>query len=272
MVSTLESLGVRSINACVGAAEPFEAFTRRCAKIIRAVVHIDVEDVQFVLFHRAMQSIYRIAKSHSAVAGLSESDRVSRSTRPAFAVLHDRLKRTISVRQSLVSKHAAAGHLSGDSFPKIRISLSQASAPSSCVSFRYDVPLPTYKGVRMDPIPPLAARSGFHPAEFPHPPPDGGSESPASRAQLPTMDSSRPAFGVKLKQAAWLLSEEFPNTSALLCGFRDAKLNKERIAILTLDAIMQRCKYPASTRAVIKNVSGLIQFSPTLGESVTPME
>ena len=120
----------------------------------------------------------------------------------------------------------------------------------------------------MDSIPPIPARSGSRPAEIFHPPPDGGSESPASRAQLPDMDSSKPAFGVKLKQAAGLLAGEFSNTSALLCGFRDAKLSKGRIVILTLEAIMQRCKSPAPTRAVIKNVGGLIQFPlDTRGES-----
>ena len=160
-----------------------------------------------------------------------------------------------------MSKHAKEGHLSDDRFPKVRLSLSQARTPSSCASFRYDVPFPTYKGVTLGPIPPIAARSGSHPAEFFHPPPEGGGESPASRSQLPTMDSSTPAFGVKLKQAGCLLAVEFSNACALLFGFSDAKLNKERIAILTLESIMQRCKSPASTRAVIKNGSGIIQFS-----------
>ena len=38
------------------------------------------------------------------------------------------------------------------------------------------------------------------------------------------------------------------------------KLDKELIAALTIDALTQRCKSPASARNVWKNVSGLIQF------------
>ena len=40
-----------------------------------------------------------------------------------------------------------------------------------------------------------------------------------------------------------------------------AKLNRERVTSLALDALMRRCKSPASTRGVIRNVSGLIKFS-----------
>ena len=52
----------------------------------------------------------------------------------------------------------------------------------------------------------------------------------------------------------------FAHTSALLMGFYEAELSKERITIQTLGAIMRRCKSPASTRSIIKRVSGHIKF------------
>ena len=67
-------------------------------------------------------------------------------------------------------------------------------------------------------------------------------------------------FDSKLREAVWILAEEFSNTPSLLRGFYEAKLNKERVIALTIEALMQRCKSPASTRGVIRNVNGLIQF------------
>ena len=81
-----------------------------------------------------------------------------------------------------------------------------------------------------------------------------------SHAQLSTLDSSKQAFDLKLRQAVWLLADGFSDTSTLSRGFRDAKLNKERITALAIDALMRRCKSPASARCVIQNVSGMIQF------------
>ena len=62
-------------------------------------------------------------------------------------------------------------------------------------------------------------------------------------------------FDNGLLQAAWLLAEEFSNTPTLLLGFYE-----ERIIALTLEPLTQRCKSPASTRGVVRNVKGLIQF------------
>ena len=50
MVLTLEFLGIRSIGACVGAAESTEGFTRWYTKLLRTVVHIDVSSEDFSLF------------------------------------------------------------------------------------------------------------------------------------------------------------------------------------------------------------------------------
>ena len=66
-------------------------------------------------------------------------------------------------------------------------------------------------------------------------------------------------------QAVWLLAEEFSGTSTLLRGFRDAKINKGRIAALAIEALTHRRKSPASARGVIRNSSGLIQFSSIPG-------
>ena len=102
----------------------------------------------------------------------------------------------------MVGKHAKAGPLAGHSSPKVRLILSQSSTPSSCASFRYEVPFPTYKGVKLDPIPPIAVRSDSHPIVFIHQPPDGGNESPASRDQPSATDSGKPASDLELTQSA----------------------------------------------------------------------
>ena len=64
----------------------------------------------------------------------------------------------------------------------------------------------------------------------------------------------------KVRQGLWLLAEEFPDASTLIKGFRAAKLDKERIAILTIEALTQRCKSPASTWGAIQNVGGVVKF------------
>ena len=89
---------------------------------------------------------------------------------------------------------------------------------------------------------------------------EDGSLSPTSRSHATAPVGATQAFDSQLREAVWLLAEEFSNTSTLLLGFYEAKLNKERIIALTIEALMQRCKSPASTRGVIRNVKGLIRF------------
>ena len=61
-----------------------------------------------------------------------------------------------------------------------------------------------------------------------------------------------------------------PYDAYALRWFRDAKLNKGQIASLTIEAMAQRRKSPASTRGVIENVTGVIQFPPdNLGDAST---
>lgn len=90
-----------------------------------------------------------------------------------------------------------------------------------------------------------------------------------SNAQLSTLGSGNHAFDPKLRRSAWLLAEEeFSGTPTLLRGFYDARLDKGRIAALTIEALMKWCKSPAPTCGVLKNASGLIQFFiDTRGES-----
>ena len=166
MASALEFLGIRTTNACVGAAESSAGLARRYSRILRAVVHIDVQDGQFVLFHRATQNIYRLEQSRAAIACRGESDRASRATRPAPSVLQDRSQRTISVRQSVVRKDAKTGNLSDDSPPNLGLSLSRSGTTTSRASPHYDVPFPSYQGVELDPIPPIVARNDHHPIAY----------------------------------------------------------------------------------------------------------
>ena len=94
------------------------------------------------------QTIYRLAKSHSAGAVQGGSDCVSRSTRPASSVFHDRLERAISIRQSYVRKRAKAGSRPEASSPRVKLSLSQSSTPSSRASRQESGLLPSTKVLR----------------------------------------------------------------------------------------------------------------------------
>ena len=58
----------------------------------------------------------------------------------------------------------------------------------------------------------------------------------------------------------WPLAEEFSDSTSLLKGLHTAKLDEERITILTIESLMRRRKSPA-TGGEIRNVVGLIQFS-----------
>ena len=174
-------------------------------------------------------------------------------------MFHERLKRTISARQSLANIRANSGTLSDVSSPKVKLSFSQSSTPSSLAAPHSVGLVPAYRGVVLDPFLPIEARGDHDPSAYIPPPPDDGGESPASRAQLSAMDSGKPDFGQRPRQASWPLAEEFPDTPKLLRGIHDAKLNKGRITALTLDALMRRCKSPASALGVIKNAIRLIQ-------------
>ena len=188
LVLTLEYLGIRPIRACVGAADSVEWYTRWYGRLLRTVVHIDVKDDQFILFHRAMQTIYRLAKAHASGAVRGDSDCVSRPTRPAPSVYRDRLKRTISISQSYTTKHAQASSRSSASSPKVQLSPSQSSTPSSRASPQASSFTPSYQGVHLDPFPSIAARNDHDHSAYVPPPPDDGSESPFPNTQLPTLD------------------------------------------------------------------------------------
>ena len=259
MVLTLEFLGIRPIRACVGGADSVEWYARRYSRLLRTVVHIDVQDGPFILAHRSTQTIYRLAKSHSAGAVRGDSDCVSRSTRPASSVYRDRLERAISITQSY-TKHAKGGPRSEDRSARVKLSLIQSSTSSPRASPQASGFFPAYQGVKLDPRPSIEARSDRDPCAYVPPLSDDGSEPPVSHAHVSALDSSKQAYDLNLRQAACLLAGEFPDTPSLARRFRDSKLNKKRITSLTLEALTQRRKSPASTRGVIKNVSGAIQF------------
>ena len=84
-----------------------EGFARWYTRLLRAVVRIDVKDSEFILFHRALQTVYRLAKTHSVGADPMTSDWLSRSTRSATSVFSDRLKRSIAIRQAVSRKRKA---------------------------------------------------------------------------------------------------------------------------------------------------------------------
>ena len=176
---------------------------------------------------------------------------ISRSKRPASPVFQDRLKRTIAVRQSYTAKRAKARSRSSASSMMVKLSLSQSTAPSSRGSPHVDGFPPCIPRCHSRLFPSIGARIDRDPSAFVPPSPDDGA---FPNTQTPTLDSRKHAFDHKLRLAVWLLAEEFSGKYTLLRGFRDAKLDKERIEALTMDALMRRCKSPASTRGVIKNV------------------
>ena len=169
----------------MGAADSVEGYTRWYGRLLRAVVHIDVKVGQFILFHRATQTIYRSAKAHDAGAVRGDSDCVSRPTRHAASAYRDRLKRTIPIRQSYTTKHAKASSRSSASSQKVELSLIQSSAPSPRASPKASGFTPAYQGVHLGPFPSIEARNDRDHRAYVPPPPDDGSEAPLSNTQPP---------------------------------------------------------------------------------------
>ena len=235
----------------MGSADSVEGFTRWYSRILRAVVHIDASDDSFILFHRARKAVFRLSNSHANSS--TRSEWVDRPTRPASSVYSDRLKRPIAVREVSTSKSAKAGASSKASSPRVKLSLSQPSTGPLGSSQR-NVTRSSSQESKLALTQPTRS-------EFELPPlSDDGSVSPVSRSQATAIEGAKQGFDSTLREAVWLLDGEFPNTSTLLQGFYKTNLNKERIFALTLEALMQRCKSPASTRGVIRNANGIIDF------------
>ena len=173
--SALEFIRARSTGSCVGVAESVDGFTRWYSTIPRIVAHSVVKDGQVVLFHRAMQDIYRRAEPRASCAGRGDSDCASRSTRPARSAFQDRSKRTISARQAYVYERAKSGCMSDVSSSKVILSLSQSSTPSSCASPHFSSLTPTYLGVELDPFASIMPRSDRERRDYTPPPPYGSS-------------------------------------------------------------------------------------------------
>ena len=235
----------------MGSGDSVEGFTRWYSRILRTVVHIDTSDDSFILFHRAMKAVYRLSKPHAET--FAKGERIDRPARPASSVYHDRLKRSIAVREVSISKSSKAGASSKASSPRAKLTLSQPST-GSLGSSRRSLVRSSSQESKLD----LTQLSQLA-LDLP-PPSDDGSLSPASRSQVTDPGGVNQGFDPKLREAVWLLAEEFPNTSTLLHGFYKTNLNKGRIVALTFEALMRRCKSPASTRGVVRNVKGLITF------------
>ena len=64
----------------------------------------------------------------------------------------------------------------------------------------------------------------------------------------------------QLKDEVWELALNFAETSPLLFGLRKTGVAKERMTVLTLEAVMQHCKSVAGAKSTTKNVAGLVRF------------
>ena len=58
----------------------------------------------------------------------------------------------------------------------------------------------------------------------------------------------------------WEIALNFAETPPILFGIRKTGVNKERITVLTLEAVMQHCKSVAGAKSTIENVTGLLRF------------
>ena len=86
-------------------------------------------------------------------------------------------------------------------------------------------------------------------------------ESVYSNPSAPMGSARKHVFDKGLKESAWDMAVNFPDTSPLLCGLRKAGVSKERITVLTIDALMQQCKSAACAKSTIKHVSGMARFT-----------
>ena len=85
-------------------------------------------------------------------------------------------------------------------------------------------------------------------------------ESVFSTPSSPSGQKRHQPFDKQLKDEVWELALNFAETSPLLCGLRKTGVNKERITVLTLEAVMQHCKSVAGAKSTVKNVTGLVRF------------
>ena len=140
----------------------------------------------------------------------------------------------------------------------IRYSNSPLATRSTSTGF-----VPSFLGVNLDPFPCISSTQVTpSPAGAPlgSDLDDDFPESISSKLVESSLNSGKPPFDSDLKSAVWDLALNFAETSPLLCGFRRAGVAKERIIILTLEAVMQQCKSVSNTKSTVKNVSGLVRY------------
>ena len=85
-------------------------------------------------------------------------------------------------------------------------------------------------------------------------------DSVFSTPSSPMGQKRKHPFDSQLKDEVWELAPNFAETSPLLRGIRKTGVAKERITVLTLEAVMQHSKSVAGAKSTIKNVAGLVRF------------
>ena len=136
---------------------------------------------------------------------------------------------------------------------------------SSRASFAESRPYPSYQGVKLGPI--LEIVPQFVPGI---PPPVSDDEEDGELAEHAESDYSRPptpvgksykhVFDTALKDKVWVPAANFAETSTRLLSLRKAGTSRERIIILTLEAVMQQCKSADGMKSAVKHVASLIRF------------
>ena len=81
-----------------------------------------------------------------------------------------------------------------------------------------------------------------------------------TRAKSPTGQGSTDTLGRNVKKSVRMMGNEFRETSALTIGVRESQIPDEEIAVLALEAVTTRSKSIASTKSIVRQVNGLLQF------------
>ena len=260
---TFAFLGVRSAASCADVAPSESKFTRWYSRRLLTNLHIDVKPASFDLFHREMGKVYSLAKT-IATSGITSANEYDsdRATRPASVVHGQRIgkfPRKTRTSFDTTTKRALSQTMSDPKSPRVTLSLSSSWA-SSVTSRTTDttVPTPTTQ-FWQDPapvdsddesMPSHRAVDDVEPSIF---------EAVSTRSSLNERKPNH-VFDPALKQTIWELAQNFAETSGLLCNLRKSGVAKERIVVLTIEAIMKHSKTASGAKLVVKNVNGLLRY------------
>ena len=237
-------------------------FTRLYSKSLLPNLHLDVNPVAFGPPHREMGKICNLAR---AVANAGSATypywSVDRANRPASIVHSDRLTRACAARSAPPSSHIGSRSSvsrQASKSPRMAMTISFRS------SFADSRPYPAFQGVRLGHIPAIVPQFAPPPITDDEDDLDLGEEHAESAFPMtptPVGKSGKRVFVLVLKDQVWGLASNFSETSGLLIALRKAGSSRERIVILTIEAVMKQCESAAGAKSAAKHVTSLLRFS-----------